>query len=67
MSTKWFELNLQEMKKLEPMEADHSKLKANFAGLRNFAAILCACEILLSASRYLRPTFFDILLQIFVV
>ena len=24
-----------EMKKLEPMEADHSKLKANFAGLRN--------------------------------
>ncbi|RVW19482.1 hypothetical protein CK203_114076 [Vitis vinifera] len=23
------------MKKLEPMEADHSKLKANFAGLRN--------------------------------
>ncbi|WJZ84370.1 hypothetical protein VitviT2T_003976 [Vitis vinifera] len=28
------------MKKLEPLEADHSKLKANFAGLRNqpFAA-----------------------------
>ncbi|RVW58776.1 hypothetical protein CK203_108955 [Vitis vinifera] len=24
-----------EMKKLEPLEADHSKLKANFAGLRN--------------------------------
>ncbi|RVW69262.1 Transposon Ty3-G Gag-Pol polyprotein [Vitis vinifera] len=48
-----------EMKKLEPMEADHSKLKANFAGLRNqplaceislrlrndFAAILFVCEI----------------------
>ena len=49
------------MKKLEPLEADHTKLKANFAGceishlvrLRNFATILCACEILLSASRYL--------------
>ena len=24
-----------EMKKLEPLEADHIKLKANFAGLRN--------------------------------
>ena len=24
-----------EMKKLEPLEEDHSKLKANFAGLRN--------------------------------
>ena len=23
------------MKKLEPLEEDHSKLKANFAGLRN--------------------------------
>ena len=74
------------MKKLEPLEADHTKLKANFAGceislwlrnhkvmaaksafscemvsfsLRNFTAILHACEILLSASRYLRPTFLD--------
>ena len=73
-----------EMKKLEPLEVDHSKLKANFAGLRNqplaakwfrshpvclrnFASILCACEILMSASRYLRPTLFDILLQIFDV
>ena len=27
--------------------------------LQNFAAILHACEILLSASRYLRPTFLD--------
>ena len=27
--------------------------------LRNFEAILYACEILLSASRYLRPTFLD--------
>ena len=49
------------MKKLEPLEEDHSKLKANFA------AILCACKILLSASKHLRPTFFDILLQIFDV
>ena len=35
--------------------------------LRNFAAILYACEILLSASRYLRPTLLDFFLQIFVV
>ena len=62
------------MKKLEPLEADHTKLKANFVGCEislwlrnNFAAILCACEILLGASKYLRPTFFDILLQIFDV
>ena len=33
----------------------------------DFAAILCACKILLSASRYLRPMFFVILPQIFVV
>ena len=46
-----------EMKKLEPLEDDHTKLKANFAGcemvsfkLQNFAAILHACENLLSAS-----------------
>ena len=44
-----------------------AKFLSHFVRLRNFAAILCACEILLSASRYLRPTFFDILLQIFVV
>ena len=35
--------------------------------LRNFTAILHACEILSSASRYLRPTFLDFLLQIFDV
>ena len=35
--------------------------------LRNFTTILHACEILLSASRYLRPTFLDFLLQIFDV
>ena len=54
----WFGV---EMKELQPLEADHSKLKENFARLRNhpfaakmlsfccenFAAILCACEILL--------------------
>ena len=58
-----------EMKELEPLEANHTKLKANFAGckmvsftLQNFAAILHAYEILLSASRYLRPTFLDFLL-----
>ena len=82
------------MKKLESLEANHTKLKANFVGceislwlrnhkvmaaklvfgyemvtfsLRNFAAILYACEILLSASRYLRPTLLDFFLQIFVV
>ena len=61
------------MKKLEPLEADHIKLEANFAGceinlwLRNFAAILRACEMLLSASRYLQTTFLDFLLQIFDV
>ena len=68
------------MKKLDPLEADHTKLKAisqaaksafgcemvSFS-LRNFAAILHACEILLSASRYLRPTFLDLFLQIFDV
>ena len=47
------------MKKLDPLEADHIKLKANFTGyeislwLRNFEAILHTCEMLLSASRYL--------------
>ena len=57
-----------EMKKLEPLEADHTKLKGNFTGyemvsfsLRNFAAIMHDYEILLSASRYLRPTFLDFL------
>ena len=34
--------------------------------LWNFAAILCACEILLSASRYLQPTLLDIFLHIFL-
>ena len=59
-----------EMKELESLEADHTKLKANFVGceitrgwLRNqpLAAKWCPsrCEILLSASRYLRPTFLD--------
>ena len=34
------------MKKLEPLEADHSKLKANFIGLRNhFATTLFVYEI----------------------
>ena len=82
------------MKKLLSLEANHTKLKANFAAaksqgdrceislwLRNhkrMAAksalgceisqpILHACEILLSASRYLRPTLLDFFLQIFVV
>ena len=77
------------MKKLEPFEADHTKLEANFAGyeislwlrnhkvmaaksafgcekvafsLRNLVAILHAYEILLSASRYLRPTLLDFFL-----
>ena len=43
------------------------QFRSHLVCLRNFAAILCGCEILLSASRYLRPTFFDILLQIFDV
>ena len=37
------------MKKLEPMEADHSKLKANFAGLRNqplAAKLALGCEMI---------------------
>ena len=82
------------MKKLEPLEANHTKLKANFTGceislwmrnhkvmaaksafgcemvafsLRNLVAILHALEILLSAFRYLRPTFLDFLLKIFDV
>ena len=41
--------------------------RSHLVCLRNFAAILCACEILLSASKYLRPTLLDILLQIFDV
>ena len=63
------------MKELEPLESDHTKLKpisraaksafgcemVSFR-LQNFAAIVHACEILLSASRYLRPTFLDFLL-----
>ena len=58
------------MKELEPLEADHTKLKANFAGYeitrgwlgnQSLATKRCpsGCEILLSASRYLRPTFLD--------
>ena len=48
------------MKKLEPMEADHSKLKANFAGLRNqplAAKSAFGCEI----SLWLRNDFAAIL------
>ena len=41
--------------------------RSHIARLRNFTAILCACEMLLSASRYLRPTLLDLLLQIFDV
>ena len=59
------------MKELEPLEADHTKLKANFAGceislwLRNgalhamkFRSHLAQQRNSPEASRYLRPTFF---------
>ena len=48
-----------EMKELHPLEADHSKLKANFAGLRNqplAAKSAFGCEMV---SFMLRPTFWD--------
>ena len=61
-----------EMKELQPLEADHFKLKANFAGLWNqpLATKWCplCCEIsppsctaakFPKASRYLRSTFWD--------
>ena len=71
------------MKELYPLEADHSKLKANFAGppnqplaaksqedgckmvsfmLRNFAAILHGCEILLRLPDICDRHFLDFLL-----
>ena len=53
------------MKELQPLESDHSKLKANFAGLRNgvlyaakFRSHLAWLRNSLEASRYLRPKFF---------
>ena len=49
-----------EMKELQPLEADHSKLKANFAGLRNgvrhavkFRSPLARLRNSPEASRYL--------------
>ena len=68
----------------DTLEAEHRKLKSNFAALWNqpfvakwFRSPFCAStksripcfhpEMVLSASRYLRPTLLDILLQIFDV
>ena len=68
----------------DTLEAEHRKLKARFAALRNhpFAAkwfhspfcasakshdLIFTCKMVLSASRYLRLTHWDIFLQIFVV
>ena len=67
-----------EMKELHPLEAEYCKLKANFAALRSYFAALFVrlrnltdlvftYEMVLSASRYLWPTLWDIFLQIFVV
>ena len=44
-----------------------SDFAALFVHLRNLADLVCTCEMLLSASRYLRPTLGDIFHQIFVV
>ena len=45
-------------------------LRSNFAALfgclRNLVDLVFTCEMVLSASRYLRPTLWDIFLQIFV-
>ena len=35
------------------LEAEHCKLKANLAALRNLADLVFTCEMVLSASRYL--------------
>ena len=57
------------MKELEPLEANHPKLKANFAGcemvsfmLRNFAAILHGYEILLKLPDICNRHFLDFLI-----
>ena len=63
------------MKELQPLEANHSKLKEEFC---TTAKSPFCCEMILQpfctvkrispeASRYLRPTLLDILLQIFDV
>ena len=44
-----------------------SDFVALFVRLRNLADLVFTCEMVLSASRYLRPTLWDIFLQIFVV
>ena len=44
-----------------------SDFAALFVCLRNPADLIFTCEMFLSASRYLRPTLWDIFLQIFVV
>ena len=50
------------------MAVKFRKLKDTISQLKaDFAAILHACESLLSASRYLRPTLLDFFLQIFDV
>ena len=43
-----------------------SDFAALFVRLRNLADLVFTCEMVLSASRYLRPTLWDIFLQIFV-
>ena len=70
------------MKELQPLEADHSKLKEDFCTttksalgcenvvllLRKFRSHFAQCNgISPEASRYLRPILLDILLQIFYV
>ena len=52
-----------EIKELQPSEADHSKLKANFVGLRNgvlhaakFRSHLARLRNSPESSQYLRPT-----------
>ena len=44
-----------------------SDFAALFVHLRNLADLVCTCKMVLSASRYLRPTLGDIFHQIFVV
>ena len=44
-----------------------SDFAALFEHLQNLADLVCTCEMVLSASRYLRPTLGDIFHQIFVV
>ena len=43
-----------------------SDFAALFVRLRNLADLVFTCEMVLSASRYLRPTLWDIFLQIFL-